>query len=53
MASFIVTGTYRLIINARDIDEADNYFRAQNYDVLDIEPDEMDYEIEPCDTGEY
>jgi hypothetical protein len=52
MASFCITGHYILIIDAVNLEQAQNFFEAQNYNFLDVELDE-DYEIEPCDIGEY
>jgi hypothetical protein len=53
MPSFLITGQYRLIIDAKDAEQAQDFFEAGNYPFSEVEIDQDNFEVEPCDGGEY
>lgn len=53
MPSFLISGKYRLIIDAKDVEQAQDFFEAGNYPFSDVEIDQDNFEVEACDSGEY
>jgi hypothetical protein len=53
MPSFLITGEFRLVINAKDADQAQDFFEAGNYPFSEVEIDQDNFNVESCDDGEY